>query len=213
MKIFDIETQPLPLEQLKKTMPTFEAPSNWKDPEKIAAKIAEQQKAYVDKAALSPTTGSVQAYGVWDTKREEYVFMDVYDNSESDLLEFLWDELTDNGAFTTPVVGWNSNGFDVPFLIKRSWANRVKIPSSLIQSYRGRSYLNEQFKDLMDHFCVGTRDRMKLNDALLMCGLDPKVNLDGKLPYEIFDEDLDLFHKYLHADVLGTAALAEISGI
>lgn len=209
MSIFlDIETRPKPLADLQKIMPEFTAPANWKDPEKIAANIAEQQAKFIEKAALSPLTGTVESYGYYDDKDDHYACGDVDSQPEAILLATIWQRLTDHDAFTEDVYGWNLCGFDLPFIIKRSWANRVKVPSTALEWYRGRSYLNGHFKDLMQFFCIGSDERyMKLDAACDMLGLEKKVDLDGKLPYEIFHTERAKYHEYLKRDVL---ALAEI---
>ena len=182
-KFFDIETRPKPLAELEAVMPEFSAPANWKDEEKIAAKIAEQKLAFIQTAALSPLTGTVEAYGFYDDEIEEYVSADVSNYDEAVMLATLWELLTVHDEFRDDVIGWNLCGFDIGFIIKRSWANRVKVPQSAIEFYRGRSYLNGRFKDLMQFFCIGNNDRyMKLDSALDMLGLPRKVDLSGKLP-------------------------------
>ena len=45
--ILDIETGPRPLAEIDHLCPTFSAPSNDKDAEKIAANIAEQKTAWI----------------------------------------------------------------------------------------------------------------------------------------------------------------------
>ena len=42
--VFDIETGPMPEDILTRQMPRFSAPANWKDEDKIAAKIKEQEE-------------------------------------------------------------------------------------------------------------------------------------------------------------------------
>ena len=70
--VFDIETGPLPESELAAVMPPFDPAEvktgNLKDPEKVAAKIAEAEanhrRDFFDKAALDPLTGRVVAVGV-----------------------------------------------------------------------------------------------------------------------------------------------------
>ena len=66
MIYFDIETNPHDREALQASMPTFTAPANWKDEDKIAAKIAEQEEKFISKAALNPATATVMAIGFYD---------------------------------------------------------------------------------------------------------------------------------------------------
>src|SRR5687767_1701747 len=62
--IFDIETVPLSGARLALLEPEHEAPGNFKDPEKIAAAIAEKSRLWREKAALSPLTGRVAMIGM-----------------------------------------------------------------------------------------------------------------------------------------------------
>lgn len=213
-KFLDIETRPKPLSELKAIMPKFTAPANWKDEEKIAANIAEQEKKFVEKAALSPLTGTVESYGLFDDESEEYFATDCEASSEAIMLAKLWVRLADHDAFTSDVVGWNLNGFDLPFLIKRSWANRIAVPPSALEWYRGRSYLNGRFKDLMEYFCMGSSERyLKLDTALELLGLPKKTDLGGKLPYEIFDTQHDLYYEYLQRDVMALRDISSAVGL
>lgn len=93
--VFDIETGPLPVEQLEDMMPQFFAPSNWKDEEKIQAKIEEQQTKWFEKAALDARTGQVLAIGI---KNEEgiTVIQDQRELSEKELLQWFWDQSTND---------------------------------------------------------------------------------------------------------------------
>jgi len=209
----DIETRPQSREAILKVAPVFTAPANWKDEAKIAAKIAEQQDAFIEKAALSPLTGTVQAFGIYCDEDDAYITVDESEFTEEAMLELFWDTVTSHRAFMTEIYGWNLNGFDIPFLIKRSWSVGVKVPRSALEWYRGRSYLNQQFKDLMQYFCLSPDERyMKLDAALALLGLPRKVDLSGKLPYDIFESDPALFHEYLKADVMGLHKIAEAVG-
>lgn len=208
MKYIDIETAPLPEETLRRTMPEFTAPANWKDAEKIQAKIKEQESAYIEKAALSPMTGRVQAIGIYCDKEDAYTPLDETGCSEAELCDQFWKHIAPNGAIMTAVYGWNHRGFDIPFMVKRSWRNGVKVPSTVFETCKGRTYLNPQFIDLMRVWTLGTDERYaKLDTALEFLTQTRKVDLGGKLPYEIFKSDYKLFHEYLRHDVAGLALL------
>ena len=70
--VFDVETGPLAESELSALLPPFEPAEvktgNIKDPEKVAAKIAEAEvnhrRDFFDRAALDPLTGRVIAIGV-----------------------------------------------------------------------------------------------------------------------------------------------------
>jgi len=214
-KYIDLETKPKPLAELEAIMPKFEAAKNIKDPAKIAADIAKKQAAFIEKAALSPFTGTIQAYGFYDEETEEYnAGDDCLCLSEKFMIQELWARIADHGAMTTDVIGWNLNNFDLPFLIKRSWANRVKIPPTALENYRGRSFLNARYKDLMQHWCIGSDERYaSLNGALAHLGMPLKVDLDGKLPYDILESEPQLFHDYLRQDVMALVEINKVVGL
>jgi len=209
MKYIDIETAPLPEETLRQTMPKFAAPANWKDAEKIQAKIKEQEAAYIEKAALSPMTGRVQAIGIYCDEEDAYTALDEWVCSESELCDQFWKHVAPSGAITAPVYGWNHRGFDIPFMVKRSWRNGVKVPSTVFDTYKGRTYLNPKFLDLMRVWTLGTDERFaKLDSALEFLTQTRKIDLGDKLPYEVFREDNELFHEYLRHDVEGLDLIA-----
>ena len=68
---FDIETGPLPRDEVEKFIPKFEAPSNYKDADKIAEVVSKKEEAWFKKAALSCTTGKVLAIGFCSNKDDE----------------------------------------------------------------------------------------------------------------------------------------------
>ena len=70
--LFDIETAPLPESELAALVPPFDPAEvrtgNLKDPDKIAAKLAEAEanhrRDFIERAALDPLTGRVLAIGL-----------------------------------------------------------------------------------------------------------------------------------------------------
>ena len=195
---FDIETNPFADAHLAAAMPSFKAPSNIKDPAKIAAKIAEKEQAFKDKAALSPMSSTVLAVGLWC---EDGAKTMLHGEDEADLIKKTWAALTEHGAFTRDVIGWNIKRFDFPFLIKRSWANGISIPDTMLEQYKGRFYMNARVKDMMDFFTMGVEQFASLNSALQLLGLESKVDTSGKLFYELYDENRELAMEYLKRDI------------
>lgn len=206
MTYLDIETEPLPIGELRSLMPTFEAPKNYKDEAKIAEHVQQQERDWIEKAALSPNTGSVLAVGIYNDE------LDLYDalhgNDEETILRQAWDMITDHGAFTQDVLGWNLLGFDLPFMVRRSWTLGIRLPRSLVEIYRGRAYFNQRCIDLMKVWSIGQERYAKLDDALKSLGEDGKVDLGGKLFYEIYrSEDRDKALAYLERDVRALAII------
>ena len=132
--VFDIETGPLPMAELTAMLPPFDPSEvkvgNLKDPEKVAEKIAqareEHRANFFNKAALDPLTGRVLAIGVLDTLTEEAEVLAVPE--EARMLEWFWARCKGEMGRIETMIGFNSNLFDLPFLIRRSWRLGVQIP-------------------------------------------------------------------------------------
>jgi len=203
---FDIETGPLPEDQISHLMPEFSAPSNYKDDAKIAANIEEQKKSWLDKLALSPLTGEVLAIGII-RDNEFYLISNI--EGEAHLLSTFWDAITDRLAIINKLIGFNSNRFDLPFLIRRSWLNRVPIPPTVIV---GR-YLNSHFIDLLEMWQCGDRQSsISLDRLSKYFGLEGK-NGDGKFFHELWKTDREQAIKYLENDLYLTKSCADAMGV
>lgn len=234
---FDIETQgirdaALALAEpfkLFEPLPPFDPKAvkvgNLKDPDKIAAKIRAEEEAYpqrvkehedayekarveytakvVSKAALNALTGRVVAIGIKTADEEK-----ILSGNEAEILRGFWEIFA-----MTPCafVGWNIGGFDVPFMVRRSWANGVIVPNI----YNGR-YLDKRFVDLMEVFGCGEYGyKAKLDDVANFLGVQGKY--DGDCTGEEFAEKFlsgdDVARaqaeEYLKCDVRATWAIAE----
>ena len=110
--------------------PTFKAPGNYKDEEKIAANKAEQVAKWAagvrNKAALSERTGRVAAYGLYsdgDTPVEEAWGSE----HEYDILKSLSEMLSKHYK----VITFNGSGFDIRFIRNRMVKYGIVIPTVL----------------------------------------------------------------------------------
>ena len=235
--IFDIETAGIrdaalalaepfkPFEPLPPFDPKAVKTGNLKDPDKIAAKIRAEEEAYpqrakeheaayekarieyqakiVSRAALNALTGRVVAIGIIGDNCAR-----ILSGGEKEILTEFW---TLFATTTTPFVGWNSNNFDVPFLMRRSWALGVVAPNV----YQGR-YLDKRFIDLMEVFACGEYGyKAKLDDVAHFLGAEGKY--DGGCTGETFAQmwesgdlaDREMARAYLQADLNATKAIAE----
>ena len=204
--IFDIETAPLPLEQLQAQMPEFEAAGNLKDPEKIKASIESKQQAWLDDAALSPVTGRVLVIGFDEGDSQDKW----YDGDERAMLELFWRLADGVLSVSFPIVGFNCNSFDLPFLIKRSWALGAKVPR-IIGGWSGRYWnWNENIIDLRliwqmgDKQCHGSLDTISRHMGL------PGKTGNGKDFAGLWSTDQAKALSYLHNDLALTKRLYEI---
>ena len=223
--IFDVETGPLAEGELSALLPPFDPAEvktgNLKDPAKIAEKLAEAEvnhrRNFFDNAALDPLTGRVVAIGmlVFDELSEAGPAMDSgkcviigHDDEPRTLREF-WRYTQAEMGRMNPIIGFNIFTFDLPFLFRRSWKQRVPIPFGL---RRGR-YWGDQVIDLRDAWQLGDRQaRGSLDSIAKHLGVGAK-NGDGKAFAELWRSDRAKAEAYLRNDLELTAKIALGLGI
>lgn len=200
--IIDIETSALPIEHLKKIMPKFEASKVLKDPDKIKSDIEAKQKKWMDDAALSAETGSVLVIGIMnENDNAEY-----FEGSESELISLFWKSWSALNPATW--IGHYILGFDFPFIIRRSFALGIKVPSELT---RGR-YLPDIIQDTMARWACGTRDTISLDNLSKTLGVGSK-NGSGKDFSALYLSDRESALEYLENDLKLAKACAEKMGM
>ncbi len=225
--IYDIETGPLPEADLAALLPPFDPTDiktgNLKDPEKIAAKLAEAEmnhrRNFFEQAALDPLTGRVVAIGLLKptphpsplprAEREKIGEFHVigHDDEATTLREF-WDVTRGEMGRINQMIGFNSNAFDLPFLIRRSWKHRVPVPFGI---RRGR-YWAEQMIDLRDAWQLGDRQaRGSLDVVAKHLGVGAK-NGSGADFAKLWQSDRAKAVEYLRNDVELTARVADALG-
>lgn len=210
---FDIETAPLDEEYLRAIAPEIKAPSNYKNQESIDKYVLAKFAEWIESAALSATTGRVVAVGIARDDNEPELLMSSDAADEYDIITFFWQAITDErGVIINDIIGHNSNRFDLPFLIRRSWILGLHVPPTVLTRSRGRLYLNEHFKDTMDAWACGTLDKISLDSMAKSFGLGAK-NGDGALFYKTLLEDKGAAAKYLINDVRMTRACAVRMGL
>lgn len=207
--VFDIETGPEVDEVLAAMEPEFSAPANFKDPAKIAEKIDAQRAAWRERAALCATSGRVLAIGIMlDDELSLLVVNEAESFGEADLLEMFWKLAAPNGMWRH-LVGFNSNRFDIPFLIRRSYKLGVAVPFGALN---GR-YLNPRFIDLMDTWRLGDfQASISLDRLARHLGVGAK-NGNGAFFATLLDEDREAALDYLRNDMAMTVAVARKLGV
>lgn len=243
MIVFDIETGPRPMDEIRDLMPPFDGelgpfdPSavkcgNLRDAAKIEAKIAdaaaahraalesmdqrraEHEKTWYDRCALSPLTGHVLAVG-WmegaDT-RDCFCVGDEFTSEtgqpvviidENWLIEYVWRTLAD--VKSAPFVGHNIFGFDLPFLIRRSWLLGIDVPDHI----RNGRYWSPIFVDLMDVWGCGSREMVALDTLAKACGLAGKPDgINGGMFAELLRTNRPQAIAYLKNDLAMTWGVA-----
>ena len=199
--VFDIETGPMPEDILTRQMPRFSAPGNWKDEDKIAAKIKEQEENYIKKAALSAQTGQVLAIGLANGTKVD--IWDVNQYSEREIIGAFWDAISEAGP-TKRWIGFNIKGFDLPFLIRRSFFYGIT-PSATPRLGR---FWDERFIDLMELWQCGNREQtISLSALSVFFGGEPKAE-SGTDFHCWIKEDPARAQTYLIKDLAITAEAA-----
>ena len=211
---YDIETGALPETELAALLPPFDPAEvktgNLKDPDKVAAKLAEAEanhrRDFLETAALDPLTGRVVAIGLLYPDSGEFVVIG-HDDESATLREF-WETTKGEMGRINEMVGFSSNAFDLPFLIRRSWRHRVPVPFGI---RRGR-YWSDEMVDLRDAWQLGDRQaRGSLDTIAKHLGVGAK-NGNGADFAKLWLSDRAKATEYLRNDVKLTARIAEALG-
>lgn len=207
--IFDIETGPLPEEDLRRifepTDPDKVPLGNRSKPDVVAAYIeqylAEEFTKFVEKAALDPLTGRVLAIG-W-TADDGFESMDG-DGHERLVLSDFWTLYESCEERSLSLVGFNIFGFDLPFLVNRSRILGVDVPPSVVN---GR-FFSRVFIDLLKVWNFDSYSNyVSLNKLCKALGLGEK-NGDGADFARLWEEDREQAIAYLRQDLALTTKLA-----
>lgn len=197
---FDIETSALPPEKLDLVKPEFKAPSNYKDADKIAANIAEQEASWREKAALDATTGQILCIGM-----SIDLSLDVTQAPEAETIERFWNWLELRLWAAETVIGFCVYNFDLPFLVRRSWVLGVEVPKMI---RKGR-YWHEGIIDLADIWKLGNFDqRVSLNVLARALGVGSK-SINGAEFGRLWETDRPAAIAYVENDLTLTRLCAE----
>jgi uncharacterized protein YprB with RNaseH-like and TPR domain len=255
MICFDIETGPLPEDQLRAMLPPFTPPphpgefdaaavklGNTKDPMLIEKKIetarqnheatvldyerqAEQAKEshwreFVAAAPMSALTGQVLAIGYRSEKATVIDHIDLHGGDitgETVLVEKFWLRYVKAKKDRRNLVGHNIAGFDIPFLIRRSWLLGIDVPDGIFDS--NWRYLDRTFIDTMQRWQAGNyRDKFAGLDSLGKAfGLGNKTEgVDGGDFHRLYfgsQEERAKALEYLLRDIELTWMVAQRMGI
>lgn len=211
--VWDIETGPLPKEDIIDMLPPFNPDDvrigNLKDEVKIATKLAEAEKKhredFFENAALNPMTGQVLCIGAlvrdWDGP-DEIQILGANGETEAEIISTFWDLTTMNGV-TNELVGFNCNSFDLPFLYRRSWRYGIIPP---IQLRNGR-YWNKQIVDLREDWLMGDyRGHGSLDAIAKFLGVKRKTG-NGKDFARLWAEDRPAAIAYARGDIETTTQI------
>jgi len=211
MICFDIETEPLPDDQLRAIMPEFDpegvAVGNLKDPAKIAEKIeaarTNHEAKFFERAALSAETARVLVIA-YHSDRGTVVHArsdDEKSNTEERLIVDFWSQASKARAKQRSLVGVFIHGFDLPFLVRRSWLLGLDVPTWV----RVGRYWDKTFVDLCDLWRCGQQpgDVSASFVSLARAFGTPGKPDDctGKLFHQVWKEDNRAAIQYVKGDV------------
>lgn len=147
--VFDIETMGLP--NAAEYLEPVQAARNLKDPEKIAADIAQREADRLEKLALDWNVGRIAVIG-WQTEEELDPVVKVLrdEQDERAALADFWQR-----AKHRTLLGFNVKGFDLRFMVQRSRYLRIPYPMLDLGKY-AKQGIADLFLDLT--FNDGTYD-------------------------------------------------------
>lgn len=171
---FDIETAANDRAGAYWATKRFEAPSNYKDPEKIRVAIDEKRFEASQKSGLYPWTGRVTCITTYDGIK----WGKFYCEDETKILEAFGEHISLHPG--VHLVGKNSKTFDNPFLVGRYIAHNLGVPNPLRTVERPRD-IDECFG--FSSQCI----RGTLSDYAFMMNIEGKL-AHGSQAQAMFDE-------------------------
>lgn len=202
--VFDIETAPL-AEAVDYLEPA-EAPSNYKDPVKIAAAIAEKNAENVAKCGLDADLCRIVAVGVQTEEMPDpCIWIMATENDERDVLRRFW-----LLAVGKHLVGFNCLGFDLPVLFRRSLYLGVPVPHIAIDRFK-----HPQVTDLMQVLSFNGTLRLRgLSFYAKRFGIETQDALTGAdIALAVSEGRWADIETHVKSDVQKTAALASKLGL
>lgn len=182
----------------------------------LAIKTAREKawRHFLDRAALSALTGQVLAIGY--RQRNGRVAIDPPEIAdEANILERFWTLSLDCLCSGEQLVGFSIKGFDLPFMVRRSWALGVGVPEGVFSGPDHR-YFGGQFVDLMERWQCGNRMQFESADRIaLHLGVTRKTGngADFARLWWGSSEERQQAVDYLKNDLLNHQELGEAMGI
>lgn len=211
--VFDIETGPAT--NAADFAPEFQAPSNYKDPVKIAEHIEGQRAAFLERAALDPITGQILCFTSGYDNDPPACFFNEAGNPSNPFLKGTEAMIVtkalclfeDCAQESVPVVGFNSKGFDLLYLIRRAFILGIPVSKAV---WKMSDKYSDASIDLLQIWLAGSRDYagQSLARVCKACGLGEK-NGDGKDFAGILKMDPKSARDYAINDVILTQKLAD----
>jgi hypothetical protein len=161
----------------------------------LAGAESEQWTEFVEKAPLSPTTGTVLAIGYLGSNGQQVLSGSDGEDEPTILREF-WGNVERCLAGKHLMIGFNIYGFDLPFLIRRSWKHGIRVPEGVTE--RNGRYFSPMFVDLLAHWGVGDNRRISLDRLCQFLGIRGKAVVSDEQGKALSGGD---FHKLWNGSV------------
>lgn len=200
--------------------------ANW--PKEKKRILAEAFESFIEDAALSPITGRVCAIGYYYPGQKDPYRIDQAgpgDNTdhEAAVLAGLWSQCNavriKRGS---KMIGFNSNGWDLPFCIRRSWAHSIKVPDWIYEQKGRWTNLAPMFVDLLQIWKLGEQwykspvegIKHNLDTICKFMGVGRKTpGISGKDFHRLYLTEPEKAMKYLRTDLDLTHGLALALGV
>lgn len=164
-----------------------------------AAETAQHWTDFLDRAALKPTTGRILAIGLRENG-SPMILTAITDDEEKGIIAKFLSIAAEVIATGGHMEGFNTDGFDLPFLMRRALKYRLDV--SILR--RGR-YWHEAFRDLLAVWQAGNRQEFISLELLAeYLGTEHRKNGDGAFFAELFKTDPAKAIAYLENDLLMT---------
>lgn len=203
---FDIETGPQPIAGLLSTFePKFDPDARLKDPDKVAASIAEKRVDWEEKSALYAERGELLAFG-FSTGDDGGVTLDRHFYGEAEVLRIVIDSIRSHADGGYIIAGFNILGFDLPFIRRRCLLHGIPVPF-YNRTDKWKPWGFPVYDPMVDWQCGNHRDTYVNLDTLARAFGVGKKTASGADFAKLYATDRDAALAYLREDVRLTAAV------
>ena len=165
-----------------------------------------------EKSALSAETAKLKCIGYYQPASDRFFI--AYDDDEAAMLVQFWEAFSSLHAAGRKFLGFNIFGFDLPFLMRRSWYHGIQVPTT-VMTFNGR-YFCPTFVDPMSLWKCGEWRAFISLDALsrfLGVGSKEKDKGQGEYFYLQWEKDRKSAIEYLRNDVVLVSDAARKMGL
>lgn len=166
-----------------------------------------------DRAGLDPVVGRILAIGYFDTFTKKGEISG--DDDERKIIINFWERCNQARLQQNKMIGHSIHGFDLPFLIRRSWILKIAVPEYVMTAdFR---FFDRMFVDLYKVWQCGTygseRGSATLDRLARVFNDKGKQGCDGSQFARLWATDRKAAREYLVGDLRATKAVAEGVGV